>query len=139
MEIAESIYIDAPPASVFTVYADVERWPAWDPDTRSASIEGPFVTGAVGRLTPAKGLPVPMRFVSVDPEASFTVVSQVLFSTMVFEHTLRPEGDGVVATHGVAFRGPFAWFLRRLVGNRVRHGLPVTMRHLKAYVEARVG
>lgn len=137
MEIAESIFIDASPDAVFAVYADVAHWPDWDPDTREASIDGPFVSGARGRLVPGKGFPVPMLFTSVEPGRGFTVVSRVLFSTMSFEHRLRPEGAGVLVTHGVAFRGPFAWFLRRLVGGRVRHGLPLTMRRLKSHAEER--
>jgi len=137
MEITESIYIEASPDTVFGVYADVARWPAWDPDTRAASIDGPFASGARGRLAPSQGFPVPMLFVSVEPGRGFTVVSRVLFSTMSFGHSLRPEGPGVVATHGVAFQGPFAFFLRRLVGSRVRQGLPLTMRRLKAYAEER--
>lgn len=135
MEISESIFIDASPDTVFAIYADVARWTAWDPDTRAASIDGPFASGARGRLVPGKGFPVPMQFVSVEPGRGFIVVSRVLFSTMSFSHTLRPEGTGVIATHGVAFQGPFAPFLRRLVGNRVRQGLPVTMQRLKAYAE----
>ena len=135
MEVTESIVINASPAAIFAIYADVERWPAWDPDTRAARIDGPFVTGATGRLTPAKGFPVPMRFTSVERDRGFTVVAPVMLSTMVFEHAIRPEGAGVRVVHGVAFHGPFAWFLRRLVGSRVRTGLPATMRRLKEHAE----
>lgn len=137
MEITESIFIDASADSVFAIYADVAHWPDWDPDTRAASIDGAFTSGARGRLVPGKGFPVPMLFTSVEPGRGFTVVSRVLFSTMTFAHVLRPHGRGVVATHGVAFQGPFAPFLRRLVGSRVRRGLPVTMARLKSHAEAR--
>ncbi|MFC0253495.1 SRPBCC family protein [Massilia consociata] len=137
MEIVESILIEASPAAVFAIYADVARWPAWDPDTRAASIDGSFASGATGRLAPAKGFEVPMQFISVEPDRGFTVASRVLFSTMLFDHTLHPTGAGVVATHRVSFHGPCAWFLRHLVGRRVRHGLPVTMRRLKAFAEGR--
>lgn len=137
MDISESILIHASPETVFAIYADVAGWPAWDPDTRAARIDGPFADGTRGRLAPAKGFPVPMRLSSVEPGRGFTVVSPVLFSTMVFTHALRPAPAGVHVTHGVAFHGPFAWFLRRLVGPRVRAGLPVTLRHLKAHAERR--
>lgn len=137
MEISESIFIDASAETVFAIYADVARWPEWDPDTRAASINGPFVSGARGRLVPGKGLPVPMLFDAVEPGRGFTVVSHVLWSTMSFRHSLHPEGVGVLVTRGVAFHGPFAWFLRRLVGPRVRHGLPLTMRRLKSHAEER--
>jgi hypothetical protein len=137
MEISESIFIDASADTVFAIYADVARWPDWDPDTRAASIEGPFASGVRGHLVPGKGFPVPMLLDSVEPGRGFTVVSRVLWSTMSFGHRLRLEGTGVLVTHGLAFKGPFAWFLRRLVGPRVRHGLPRTMRRLKSHAEER--
>jgi len=137
MEIIESIYIEASPDTVFAIYSDVARWPEWDPDTRAASIDGPFASGAHGRLVPDKGFPVPMQFTSVEQGRGFTLASRVLFSTMLFGHSLRPTGAGVTATHWVSFHGPCAPFLRRLVGRRVRHGLPLTMQRLKAYAEAR--
>jgi hypothetical protein len=51
----ESVLVRAAPEVVFALYADVSGWAGWDPDVRSASIDGPFVTGAVGSLTPMKG------------------------------------------------------------------------------------
>lgn len=135
MIIEEKIAILASPASVFSLYADVPNWPAWDPDTRAASIDGPFCTGAAGRLVPAKGFPVPMRFVSVVENRSFTVESPAPLCLLRFEHILQPAPDGVLAIHRVSFSGPLAWFFGRLVGSRVRRGLPVTMAMLKRRAE----
>ncbi len=77
-----------------------------------------------------------MLFTCVVPDREFTVESRVLFSRMIFTHVLEPIPGGVRASHGVRFEGPFAPFLRRLVGGRVRRGLPLTMLSLKAYAEA---
>lgn len=136
MFIEEKIEIFAKPEAVFALYADVPGWPSWDPDTKAASLDGPFETGATGRLVPAKGFPVPMKFVSVVENQAFTVESRAPLCILRFEHILSPTANGVLAVHRVSFSGPLAGFFGWLVGSRVRAGLPVTMAKLKCTVEA---
>ncbi|QYF93273.1 SRPBCC family protein [Massilia sp. PAMC28688] len=135
MMIEESIDINVTPDKVMACYSDVAGWPRWDPDTRQASIDGPFRAGATGRLRPAKGFAVPMRFTSVT-EHSFTVEAPAPLCKMRFEHELVPVAGGTRVTHRVSFEGLLAGFFRRLVGARVRTGLPVTMASLKQMLEA---
>lgn len=133
--IEASIHVAATPGAVYAVWADVPRWPQWDPDTREASLDGPLATGAKGRLKPRKGFAVPMRVVQAVPGEHFTVECPVLGSVMRFEHVLRPQDGGVLVTHRVTFQGWLAGWLMRTVGQDVRRGLPVTLRGLKALVE----
>lgn len=134
MVIEEQIEVRVPPQAVMDCYRDVAGWPTWDPDTRAASIAGPFASGATGRLKPAKGFAVPMRFTSVGVH-HFTVESPAPFCTMRFEHELAPLAGGTRVTHRVTFEGPLARLFGHLVGRRVRTGLPVTMRSLKKHLE----
>lgn len=135
MIIEETIDINVPPAVVMSCYGEVAAWPEWDPDTLEASIDGRFATGATGRLRPAKGFAVPMRFVSVTG-TGFTVESPAPFCTMRFEHELLPITGGARVTHRVSFTGPLARLFGWLVGTRVRSGLPLTLRKLKQRLEA---
>lgn len=41
--------IDAPIERVWAVLTAVEEWPSWNPDVRSASLDGPFAEGATFR------------------------------------------------------------------------------------------
>lgn len=136
MVIEEHIEVSVLPHAVMECYRDVGGWPAWDPDTREASIDGPFTSGATGRLKPAKGFPVPMRFVSVG-QHHFTVESPVPLCTMRFEHELTPVTGGTRITHRVSFEGPLARLFGYIVGSRVKAGLPLTMRSLKRHLEAK--
>lgn len=135
MNIEESIDIAVPPAAVMSCYRDVARWPEWDPDTRAASIDGPFQAGVHGRLKPAKGFAVAMRFTHVS-ERGFTVESPAPLCTMRFEHELTPTASGTRVTHRVGFSGPLSGFFSRLVGARVRNGLPTTLANLKKRLES---
>lgn len=129
------ILIDASPRAVYQVWADVPRWPLWDPDTREASLDGAFVVGSRGRLRPRKGLAVSMFLVEAVPDQRFTMECPVLGNIMRFEHELVPATGGVEVIHRVQFRGWLSGWLLRTVGRDVREGLPVTLRNLKAHVE----
>lgn len=136
MVIEEHIEIHAPPETVFALYADVASWSTWDPDTKSSSIEGPFQTGAIGRLRPTKGQKIGITFTSVTPNASFTCEAKPPLCTIRFDHELTPTAQGVKALHRVVFTGPLAFFFNLVVGSGVRKGLPHTMAKLKATAEA---
>ena len=130
-----SILINASPQAIQAVYADVAHWHLWDPDTRSAQLDGPFAVGTTGSLRPPKGLPVRMVVTEVAPEGGFTVQSPVLGSVMTFEHVLTPVAHGVEVTHRVTFSGWLAGLLMRMVGKPLVTGLPVTLAKLKRHVE----
>jgi hypothetical protein len=136
MIIEEKILIDAAPERVFSVYADVEKWNVWDPDTKSSSIVGAFRTGATGRIAPAKGQPIKLQFTSVIDNESFTCAGGVPFFKMVFEHELTREGQRTLAVHRVTMSGALTFLIGRMVGGQLREGLPKTMLSLKRLVEA---
>jgi hypothetical protein len=139
MFIEEKIAINCSPDVVFAMYADVANWNRWDPDTKRSSIDGPFRTGATGRIAPQKGMEVPMEFVSVVPNRSFCVVSKIPFFTMTFDHDLLPDHAGVTAIHKVTFSGPLAFVFGTLIRSQLRKGLPVTMASLKRHAEGNAG
>lgn len=134
MMIESTIDVQASAAHVMRCYRDVAGWSRWDPDTRAASLDGPMVVGATGRLQPTKGFAVPMRVVALTP-LGFTVESSVPFGTLRFEHELLPLAQGTRITHRVAFGGPLAALYARLLAPRVRAGLPLTLTRLKQHLE----
>jgi uncharacterized protein YndB with AHSA1/START domain len=44
--VEKSVEIDAPPAAVWEVLVDVDAWPEWNPDVKSASLDGAFAQGS---------------------------------------------------------------------------------------------
>jgi len=44
--IEKSVDIGAAPETVWDVLADVERWPDWNPDVKSATLDGAFAEGS---------------------------------------------------------------------------------------------
>jgi hypothetical protein len=139
-EVQASLRIRATAAQLFAVCADVPRWSRWGPDTRDASLDGPFALGSSGRLTPRIGRAVPMRISALTPERSFCVSCEVTGLRMQFDHRLEPLADGwTLVTHHALFTGPWPWMLGRLLVLQLRRGLPRTLASLRDHVESGAG
>ena len=136
MRFEEEIEISASPEKVFSLYQAVSAWQAWDPDVERASIDGPFVAGAVGRLKPSGAPESRIIFTDVVPDVSFSVECRLPLCSMRFEHELSRASSGTRALHRVSFLGPLAWFFGRVIGSKIRQGLPGTLRGLKTAAES---
>ena len=135
MQVEHSVLVHAPAERIFRIYQDVAAWHSWDPDTKRASIEGLFVVGSRGSLTPSKGNTVPMLLTQVEPNSCFTVESKIPLFRMVFEHELVPHGESIKVTHRVTFSGLLTALLGRMLVKQLNHGLPVTLANLKRLAE----
>lgn len=136
MQVEHSVLVQAPAERIFRIYEDVAAWPTWDPDTKAASIDGPFAVGTRGSLTPTKGRTVPMLLTKVERGACFTVESRIPLLRMVFEHELVPRGESVKVTHRVTFSGILSVLLGRMLVKQLNQGLPVTLANLKRAAES---
>jgi len=137
MKIEHRILVAAPPEHIFEIYADVQNWHTWDPDTKSASLDGPFQVGSRGRLTPAKGNTVPMLVTALVPNRSFTVESKIPLFRMVFEHELIPSGTNTEVVHRVTFSGLLSALLGPALARHLDVGLPQTLANLKQRAESK--
>lgn len=135
MQVEHRIQVAAPPERIFSIYEDVPGWRQWDPDTKSATLDGPFAVGSTGKLTPAKGNAVPMRVTALVPNRSFTVECRIPLFRMVFDHELVPMGSTTEVVHRASFSGALAPLLGRMLARRVDAGLPVTLANLKRHAE----
>ena len=137
MHVEHRITVAAPAEAIFRLYEDVENWHTWDPDTKSATLDGPFEVGSRGRLTPTKGNTVPMVLTQVVPGRCFTVESKIPLFRMVFEHELHPQPGATEVVHRVTFSGLLSMVLGPMLSKQLNAGLPVTLGRLKSLAEAR--
>jgi Polyketide cyclase / dehydrase and lipid transport len=135
--IEHRVTVATPPAAVFRLYADVPNWPRWDPDTRAATLNGPFAIGSRGTLTPAQGNAITMVVTFADPARGFTVESRIpLLLRMVFEHELIARGPSETeVVHQVTLSGPLSWLIGPALQRQLDAGLPVTLARLKRMAE----
>lgn len=137
MQIEHRTTVSASPETVFRIYQDVHNWHTWDPDTKQASLEGPFAVGSTGRLTPTKGNAVPILLTQVVPGRCFTVESKIPLFRMLFEHELIQQPEATEVVHRVTFSGLLSIVLGPMLSNQLNAGLPVTLARLKALAEER--
>jgi Polyketide cyclase / dehydrase and lipid transport len=138
MQFETSTTIAAAADTIFALYADVPNWPSWDPDAKAASIEGAFVSGAKGVITPNGGPKSTIYFTEVIRNRSFTVDCNLPLCLMRFEHELEAAGDGTGgtrATHRVIFSGALAFFFGRVIGSGMKKSLPQALAGLKVAAE----
>lgn len=131
MQFEEQVVIVASAEKVFSLYVDVKNWSEWDPDVKSSSIEGQFVSGAIGTLQPSRGPKAQIAFTEVVPNRTFTVESKLPLCVMRFEHELSNHPGGIKVVHRVVFEGLLAPLFGRLIGSQIKKGLPRTLQGLK--------
>jgi hypothetical protein len=125
----------ASPEQVWALWTDVATWSRWDRDVEASQLDGPFVLGTRGVLTPRGGPKTRFVLTSVEPHVGFTNRSSLPLGTLDFIHTLRVEGGETVIEHRVEMKGPLTFLFRRLVGAGIARGLPGTVAQLARTAE----
>lgn len=138
MQIEFSTQINAPASAVFALYENVPQWTVWDTDVKSASIEGPFVSGAKGVIVPNGGPKSNIVFTEVIRNKGFTANCKLPLCGMRFEHELHAKDGGTHVTHRVIFSGLLAPLFGRLIGSGMRKTLPHVLAKLKEVAEKSV-
>jgi Polyketide cyclase / dehydrase and lipid transport len=123
---ASSVDIAAPPAEVFAVYADVERWPEWTPTVTSVERldSGPLRLGARARIRQPR-LPTTVWEVTEYVDGvRFTWVARAPGAITIGTHEVAAGPAGSAATASIEQRGP----LGSLIGLLTRR---LTARYLE--------
>lgn len=136
MQFEASTTINVPTATVFALYADVAGWPSWDPDLKAASLQGAFVSGAVGEVQPHSGPKSALRFVEVVQGTSVRMECKLPLGMMHFDYELQSQGSATVATHRTTFSGLLAPIWGRLIGSGMKKTLPAALAGLKSKAES---
>lgn len=94
-QFAPSVECDASPATIWSVYADVDSWPAWKTDIREATLDGDLATGTHGWLTSTDGTRMRMSVTDAVPERSYTSETEVAPGAYLhLEHELTALENG---------------------------------------------
>lgn len=106
-EFSITVEIPAPPQLVWSVMADVERWPEW-----TASVSrvkrlslGPLQVGSRMRIHQPKLPPALWRVIAINPDAGFTGISIAPGIRVTARHTLEPIATGTRVTLSIRYDG----------------------------------
>jgi Polyketide cyclase / dehydrase and lipid transport len=143
MKFEASTTINAPIATVFALYANVDAWPSWDPDLKASSLKGAFVSGAVGEVKPHSGPKSELQFVEVIQGKSVRMACKLPLGMMHFDYELQAQAGiggaatSTLATHRTTFSGLLAPIWSRLIGSGMKKTLPAALAGLKNKAEGK--
>ncbi len=126
--------VAASPDAVWAVLTDIERWPDWNPDVKSASFEGELVPGSTFRWKAGPGTIV-STLRHVDPSREIAWTGKTMGISAVHVHRLELQEGG---THVVSEES-WAGFPVRLMRGRMAKTLATSLEdglgHLRAAAE----
>ena len=134
-----SVDIDAPPATVWSVMSDVERWHEWTASiTRVMRVDhGPFAVGSRARVRQPRLLPAEFIVTELEENRGFTWVTHSPGVTATARHLVEPIPRGTRATLSVQFDGLAAPIVAWMTRNLNDRYLALEAAGLKKRAEAR--
>ena len=132
-----STEIAAPPARVWDVMSDVERWHEWTPSITSITRldDGPFGVGSRA-LVQQPGLPqATWEVTAFEPERGFTWVSTAPGVRVSGHHFAEPTPGGSRATLSVELQGMLSSLLALVTGKITEQYIALEASGLKARSE----
>jgi len=119
----EALEIAAPPARVWEISTDVERWPEWASNFREVRRidSGPLGPESSARIRQRGIPPATWRMISFEPGRAFAWGAR-LFPGLrsVGTHLVEPSGSGTRVTLGVELSGPLAPLVSGIAGRALR-------------------
>ena len=130
--------IEADPATVFAVISAIDDWPAWNPDVKSATLDGELQPGAVFRWRAG-----PSRLTStlevVDPPREIGWKGKTMGIRAVHVFRFEESGGGTLARSEESWVGPIASLFKGYSRRTLAKTIADVLAHLKAESERRVG
>jgi hypothetical protein len=98
----------AEPEAVWRLWSNVARWPEWDSDLETVSLDGEFAAGATGSLKP-KGMDAfPFTVTRAEAGRGYSDETPLPGAVLRFDHDLVRGKEGLVIRQRVTVDGPAA-------------------------------
>lgn len=133
-------FTTAPPERVWNVWSDPNNWTRWNTGIKNFQMNGPLVSGAVGKMQTSQGTTHDVTFERVEPLKGFRLsTGGPPLTRFTFICEVQPQGTGSTISQSVAFSGPLAFLFGPLFGPQMAtHFVPV-LEDLAAAAEATSG
>jgi hypothetical protein len=135
---ATTIDIDAPPAAVWAVMSDIERWSQWTASISSVerTSSGPLGVGSTAHVRQPKLAPADFVVTQWEPDRGFDWVTTNALVTAVGGHWIEATPGGSRVTLSVEFSGLLGGLVAWLYGGLTRRYIAMEADGLKRVSEA---
>jgi uncharacterized protein YndB with AHSA1/START domain len=131
---AAEVDVDAPIERVWAALTAIDRWPEWNPDVTSASIDGPVAPGTTFRWKAGPGT-ITSRLEHVDPPRVIAWTGKTLGIRALHVWRLEARGGHTHVQTEESYDGLVARMLRRSLQKRLDTALTDGARWLKQEAE----
>lgn len=128
---------NASPDDVWSVWTNVSEWHLWDKGLQSASLEGTFKLGAVGKLVSLNGTTSRFTITEFSDQHSYTFSTALPLARLNVKRFFESFGTETRFTHEVWFDGVLGGIFAMLLGKNFMRLLPSVMEEVKRLAEAR--
>jgi hypothetical protein len=130
------IEIDAPPDVVWAALTDIDGWPRWNPDVKSASLAGPLAAGTTFRWKAGPGS-ITSTLRTVEPPGLVCWTGRTFGIDAVHVHRLEPGASGTIVKSMESWDGLVVRLLRGPLTKTLQKAIGEGLRHLKTEAERR--
>lgn len=122
---------------VWEVLTDVQSWHKWDTEILEAKLDGDFVVGAKGTMTPKTGPKLKFYISEIEPNQSYTFNTIMPVGELVIKRTLNSVKKYVEFTDDIQFTGFLKFVFGLMLGGQFRKVLPDVMQKFKNLSESK--
>jgi hypothetical protein len=121
---------------VWNVVAGIDEWPTWNPDVKSAALDGELAQGSVFRWKAGPGT-ITSTIERVERPRRIAWTGRTFGIDAIHVYALEPRGGKTFVTTEESYDGFVARRFRRQLQKRLDRALEDGLRHLKSEAERR--
>ena len=122
--------------TLWSLLADADGWPLWNPGLSSAQLDGPLQNGTTGRATQSSGHKGHFTVTEFQEGAYFVNEAKVPGAVLRFQHRIETVDEARSrVTLGATIDGPMAPVWRLVIGRQIAGYLPTAVRQWAARAE----
>jgi uncharacterized protein YndB with AHSA1/START domain len=133
---ASETEIAAAPEVVWDVLTAIDGWPSWNPQVKSASLEGEIAEGSVFRWKAGPGT-ITSTLRRVEPPRLIAWTGKTLGIDAIHVYFLEPRGGNTFVRTKESYEGLVARLFRGPLQKTLDKALDEGLQHLKAEAERR--
>jgi hypothetical protein len=130
------IQIAASPAIVWRVLTDIPHWPSWNPDVKSATLEGPLAPGTQFRWKAGPGT-IASTLQDVESPRRITWTGKTFGITAIHSYELEPQDGTTTVRSAESWDGLVVRLLRRPLTKSLQKATDSGLRNLTVEAERR--
>ncbi len=131
---ASEIEVDANLEAVWETLTTIDRWPAWNPDVKAASLDGSLAEGAVFRWKAGPST-ITSTLTRVERPRLVAWRGKTLGIAAIHVYRLTSRNGRTLVRSEESWEGPLVRIFRGPLRRRLQAALDAGLRHLKAEAE----